>query len=193
MNYDLYMAEKIAFTLQDLYKTLRRHDVDILKHFNDDDLNDFDYLYYAINSDIMSNALSIVMNMMIKNEESPGLDNNARAIIEGFVILKMLGSGNISEEQQKIFRSHFAIVDYENFKKWIKNDKENPALVEMQKRYDDAVCYLTKHFNCSKKDLRGYFVDVDDPLFYLKKSLNEDIGFTNLLYKYSYRFSTIEK
>ena len=63
------MAEKIAFTLQDLYKTLRRHDVDILKHFNDDDLNDFDYLYYAINSDIMNNALSIVMNMLMKNEE----------------------------------------------------------------------------------------------------------------------------
>lgn len=178
------MAKKISFTLQDLYKTLRRHDVDILKHFNDDNLNDFDYLYYAINSDIMSNALSIVINMLMKNEESPGLDNNARAIIEGFVILKMLCSGNISEEQQKIFRNHFAIVDYENFKKWIKNDKENPAFAKIQKRYDDSVCYLTKYFNCSKKDLHGYFANLDDPLFYLKKSLKEDIGFTNLLYTY---------
>ena len=117
------MSDKIPFTIQDLYKTLRRHDKDILKHFNDDDLNDYNYLFYAINSDIMSNALSIVMNILINNEPTAGIDNNARSIIEGFVILKMLGSGEISETQQTIFRSHFAIVDYENFKKRIRRKR----------------------------------------------------------------------
>ena len=39
----------LAFTLKDLYKTLRRHDVDILKHFNDDDLNDSDNNLIYIN------------------------------------------------------------------------------------------------------------------------------------------------
>lgn len=178
------MSEKIVFTLNDLYKTLRRHDVDILKHFNDECLSDYDYLFYAINSDIMSNALNIVMNRLLNNPETPGIDNNARAIIEGFVILKMLGSGDITDVQLKIFRSHFAIVDYENFKKWINKEKEHPAFVDMQKRYDDAVDFLTNCYGCSKKELHGHFVDVDDPLFYLKKTLKEDIGFTNLLYKY---------
>ena len=99
----------------------------------------------------MSNALNIVMNRLLKNPETPGIDNNARAIIEGFVILKMLGSGNISDEQLKIFRSHFAIVDYENFKKWIRKEKERPAFVDTQKRYDDAVDFLTNYYGCSKK------------------------------------------
>ena len=178
------MADKIPFTLQDLYKTLRRHDKDILKHFNDENLNDHDYLFYAINSDIMSNALSIVINILINNEPTAGIDNNARAIIEGFVILKMLASGDISETQQKIFRSHFAIVDYENFRKEIKSQKEHPVVVEMLKRYDDAVEFLCKHYGCHKKELHGYFVNYDDPLFYLKNNLKENIGFATLLNKY---------
>lgn len=178
------MSDKIPFTIQDLYKTLRRHDKDILKHFNDDDLSDYDYLFYAINSDIMSNALSIVMNILINNEPTAGIDNNARSIIEGFVILKMLGSGEISDTQQKIFRSHFAIVDYENFKKWIKEQKENPVVAEIHQRYNDAVNFLCEHYGCSKKELHGLFVDYDDPLFYLKKHLKDDISFTNLLNKY---------
>lgn len=178
------MSSKIKFTIDDLYKTLKRHDVDILKHFNDEKLSDYDYLFYAINSDIMSNALNIVINLMIDNEASVGVDNNARAIIEGFVILKMLGSGAIDSEQQKIFRSHFAIVDYENFKKLIREAKDHPAIVEAKKRYDDAISFLTTHFKCSKKALFEHFVDVDDPLFYIKKTLKEDIGFVTLLNKY---------
>lgn len=58
------MADKIPFTLDDLYITLRKHDKDILAHFNDDKLSDYDYLFYAIFSDIVSNALSIVANIL---------------------------------------------------------------------------------------------------------------------------------
>lgn len=64
------MCDKIQYSIQDLYKTLRRHDKDILKHFDDDELSDYDYLFYALNSDIVSNALSIVINILIGNEQT---------------------------------------------------------------------------------------------------------------------------
>ena len=127
------MCDKIQFSIQDLYKTLRRHDKDILKHFDDDELSDYDYLFYALNSDIVSNALSIVINILIGNEQTVGIDNNARAILESFVVLKMLGCGEISETQQKIFRKQYVLVDYENFKKHIKNEKDHPLFVELKR------------------------------------------------------------
>lgn len=178
------MAEKLLFTLNDLYKTLKHHDTDILKHFDDENLSDFDYLFYAINSDIMSNGLSIVINLLFNNETTSGIDNNARALIEGFTILKMLSEGDISDVQLKIFRSHFYIVEFENFKKWIKNEQEHPFFSEVKKRYDNAIDFLKKYYNCTKKDLLNYIIGVDDPLFYLKKTLKDNISFTNLLYKY---------
>ena len=176
------MADKISFTLDDLYITLRKHDKDILAHFNDDKLSDCDYLFYAIFSDIVSNALSIVANIFIDNESSVGVDNNARSIIEGFVILKMLKNGDISENQQKIFRNHFAVVEYENFKWLIKQQPDNPVIVEMKKRYDDAVKFLCEFYGCKKNYLKHCYYG--DPLFYLKKNLDDDIRFVNLLKKY---------
>lgn len=108
--------EKDELDLENLYKTLKRYDVDILKHFNDEEISDWDYLFYAVNSDIMTNALGIVINLLDDNFTSVGIDNNARAILEAFVILKMLKNGDISETQQKIFRKHYAIVEYQDFK-----------------------------------------------------------------------------
>lgn len=175
------MCDKIQFSIQDLYKTLRRHDKDILKHFDDDELSDYDYLFYAINSDIVTNALSIVINILIGNEQTAGIDNNARAILESFVVLKMLGSGEISETQQKIFRNQFAIVDYENFKNHIK-EEDNPPSAEIKNRYDNAVQFLCKYYGCREKQLRDSYYQ--DPLFYLKKTLKDKIVFAHLLTKY---------
>lgn len=183
------MADKIPFTLDDLYITLKKHDKDILAHFNDDKLSDDDYLFYAIFSDIVSNALSIVANIFIDNESSVGVDNNARSIIEGFVILKMLKNGDISENQQKIFRNHFAVVEYENFKWLIKQQPDNPVIVEMKKRYDDAVKFLCEFYGCKKNVLKQRYYG--DPLFYLKKSLNDDIKFVTLLKNILFSMGTL--
>lgn len=97
------MNENKELNLENLYETFKKYDVDILEKFNNPNLSDWDYLYYAVNSDIMSNALSIVINILDNNFASVGIDNNARAILEAFVILKMLNKGDISEAQQKNF------------------------------------------------------------------------------------------
>lgn len=60
-------GKKIDFTEDDFYKTLKQHDVAILKKFNDKDISDDDYFFYGINSDIMSNALSILINKQSGN------------------------------------------------------------------------------------------------------------------------------
>lgn len=46
--------------LQYLYKTLKKHDIEILKHFNDESISDKDYFFYGINNDIISNTLNIL-------------------------------------------------------------------------------------------------------------------------------------
>lgn len=110
-------GKKIDFTEDDFYKTLREHDNAILKKFNDRDLNDEDYFFLGINSDIMSNALSIFINRLSGNSESIGIDNNCRAIFEAFVVLKMDASGEITPKQKELYRYQYALVDYDNFKK----------------------------------------------------------------------------
>ena len=79
--------ESRSYDINDLYKTLKRHDKDILKHFCDDDLSDIDYFFYGINSDIISNSLNILINYFSNNLDSAGVDLSCRTIIEAFVIL----------------------------------------------------------------------------------------------------------
>ena len=177
------MNENKELNLENLYETFKKYDVDILKKFNNPNLSDWDYLYYAVNSDIMSNALSIVINILDNNFASVGIDNNARAILEAFVILKMLNKGDISEAQQKIFRKHYAIVEYQDFKAWFKQTNQ-PVIVDAKKNYDEAMKLLCDYYNCTKKELKTRVRYYYDPKMYLKKKLKDNIDFKSLLYKY---------
>ena len=84
------MSEKKTITLDDIYRSLKVHDLEILKHFNDKNLSDQMYLFYSISSDIISNALSLVIAIQTNNISSIGVDNNCRAIIEALVVLKII-------------------------------------------------------------------------------------------------------
>ncbi len=172
----------IGFDLNDLYITLKKHDEDILKQFHDETLTDELYLFYAINSDIMSNALGMVMNILSNNEESIGVDNNARVLLESFVILKMLKCGAISNSQLKIFRNQYAIVEYLSFKKRLDKNKESQEYELIKKRYDNAINFMCDYYKCGKKDLKKN--QLNDPLYFLRKNINDKIDFTTLLYKY---------
>lgn len=52
------------YDINNLYKVLRRHDVEILKHYNCGEISDNDYFFYGINSDIVSNSLNILTNYL---------------------------------------------------------------------------------------------------------------------------------
>ena len=178
------MGTKTTITLDDLYRTLRVHDKEILKHFNDESVDDQTYLFYAINSDIVSNAISIIMAEEANNLDSVGVDNSCRTIIEAFLALKMKAAGDISDEQARIFRYHYAIVDMNNMKKFTSNNAKN---LEDFKRVDSdrkrAFEAITSFYKCSKKELRKD-PDLDDANFYLKKKLGEKIKYSELIKKY---------
>ena len=180
------MSEKITFTENDLYKSLKKHDADILKHFNDSNLSDQEYLFYAINSDIMSNALGVLINMMSGNIESVGVDNNCRGIIEAFVILKMIALGDISDNQAEIFRYQYSLVDLDNYKKLLSDeDKKHPNYANLINDRAKAMNALSKHFNLSVSQIRKKYSNVlDDPNLYLKHSPNDRINFAHLLEEY---------
>lgn len=178
------MPNKTAITIDDIYRSLRVHDEEILKHFNDENLTDQNYLFYAISGDIISNALSIIIAIQTNNINSIGVDNNCRAIIEALVVLKMMSLGDISDEQAKIFRYHYAVVDYANMKKFI-NDKtkEHDDFKYVEKDRQKAFDAMMSFHNCRKKELMDD-PDFDDPNFYLKKKLGKKYKFTELLEKY---------
>ena len=178
-------GKRIYFTEDDFYKTLKEHDVAILKKFNEKDLNDEDYFFYGINSDIISNALSILINRLSNNSDSIGIDNNCRAIIEAFVVLKMDASGNITPKQKELYRYQYALVDYDNFKMAItEQEKENENYKRLILDREKAIKIAMEHFGCERKVLNNYKFSADDPAFYLKKKLYDKITFAHLLSKY---------
>lgn len=175
------------YDINNLYKVLRRHDVEILKHYNCDEISDNDYFFYGINSDIVSNALSIITNYLSGNIESAGVDLSCRSILEAMVILKMDASCDITNNQKKIYRYSYAYVDANNFHSFMKDlpeGFEHKNLKKMEEDREKAKQAMLEHFCCSEKDLKDRKISIDDPCFYLKTNLRDDIRFSKLLEKY---------
>lgn len=180
------MIEKEKFEfLNSLYKNLKVHDIEILKHFCDDQITIGDYFFYGINSDIISNAINILTNYLSGNIESSGVDSSCRAIIEALVILKMDASGDITEKQKEIYKYSYALVDFDNFRLFVKDGNEkNEYIKEITEDKEKAQAAIIEHFNCDGKDVISKKAFLNDPCFYLKKNLNDDIRFSKLLEKY---------
>lgn len=180
---------EIKFDINDLYKILKNHDLEILKKYNHTEISDRDYFSYAINSDLISNSLNIIVNYLSGNLESAGVDNSCRAIIETLTILAMDAKGDISELQKTIYRYSYALVDLDNhhslldgatLDKMKKNELTKQILDDAEKCKTAIITY----FNCSKKDLSKRDIELDDPCFYLKKHLNDKIKFSKLVKQY---------
>lgn len=178
------MKTKKTINLDDLYRTLRVHDKEILNHFNDETIDDQTYLFYALNSDIISNAISIIMAVETNNLDSIGVDNSCRAIIEAFLVMKMRATGDISDEQAKIFRYHYSIVDMSNMKRFTNEEARNSNNFKYVDRdRERAYEAILKFHKCTKNDLKKD-PDFDDANFYLKKKLGDKIKYSELIRKY---------
>lgn len=179
--------EKFEF-LQNLYKTLRKHDEDILKHFCDENLSDNDYFFYGISSDIFSNAINVLTNYLSGNLESAGVDLSCRTIIEALVILHMDAAGQISDKQKQIYRYLYAYVDIDNFHSVMTDEaKQTERVKRVYADKEKCEKAMMEHFGCTEKDLKNWKIGVDDPCFYLKTSLKGDIRFSKLIEKYPVR------
>lgn len=181
------MSEVNQYDINALYKVLKKHDVEILKHYNDETVLDNDYFFYGINSDIISNCLNILTNYLSGNIESAGVDSCCRIIIEAFVILRMDAEGKISEEQKRIYRYLYAYVDLDNFHSLMKDRPElleDEGIKKLIADKDKATEAMLRHFNCSKRELNDRKISTDDPCFYLKQNLHDKIRFSKLLKEY---------
>ena len=181
------MKEVEQYDINALYKVLKKHDVEILEHYNDDVVSDNDYFFYGINSDIMSSCLSILTNYLSGNIESAAVDSCCRTIIEALVILRMDAKGKISADQKQIYRYLYAYVDLDNFHSLLKDEPEvleNEGVKRVIADKTKATEAMIRHFGCTQKDLKDRKVSSDDPCFYLKQNLNDDIRFSQLLKEY---------
>ena len=103
------------------------------------------------------------------------------------VILRMDGAGAISDNQKKIYRYLYAYVDADNFHSVMKDlpeEFEHENLKKMVEDKEKAKQAMLEHFGCTEKDLKDRKISIDDPCFYLKSKLREDIRFSKLLEKY---------
>ena len=170
-----------------LYKVLKKLDNEILKHYNRNEISDNDYFFDGINSDIFSNTLNILTNYLSGNIESAGVDLSCRAIIEAMVILKMHENGAITENQKRIYRYLYAYVDIDNFHSIIHDIETTPfdkSIKRLESDKEKAKQAMLAHFRCTENDLKNRKISIDDPCFYLKTKLNDDIRFVKLLEKY---------
>ena len=161
------MSEVKQYDINALYRVLKKHDVDILKHYNDETVSDNDYFFYGINSDIISSCLSILTNYLSGNIESAGVDSCCRTIIEALVILRIGAEGKINEDQKRIYRYLYAYVDLDNFHSLMKDapeafDDEGVKKVVADK--GKATEAVLRHFGCTLKDLKDRKISVDNPL-----------------------------
>lgn len=180
--------EKVKqYDINALYKVLKKHDAEILKYYNDETISDNDYFFYGINSDIVSSCLSIITNYLSGNIESAGVDSCCRTIIEAMVILRMDANGKISEDQKQIYRYHYAYVDLDNFHSIMKDTPEvfdDDGVKRVLSDKGKATEAMLRHFGCTLKDLKDRKISIDDPCFYLKQNLRDDIRFSKLLKDY---------
>ena len=110
------MEESKYLKLNNLYKSLKQIDLDILAKFNRPEISDTDYFLYGIQNEIVSNTLNILVNYLIGNIESAGVGNSCRIILEALTISSMNNNGDITETQKSIYRYSYAYVDLANFK-----------------------------------------------------------------------------
>ena len=175
------------YSCDDLYKALKKWDREILKNYNCAEVSDEDYFFYGINSDIVSNALNILTNFLSDNINSNGIDLSCRTILEALVILEMNKKGVITKNQKRIYRYLYAYVDLDNFHSIIKDfprASEDETIKRLELDKEKAKQAMLAHFGCTEKDLSDWKISTDDPCFYLKTKLKDDIRFTNLLKKY---------
>ncbi len=186
--------------LSRLYKAAKKHDADILKHFNDENLSDRNYFIYAINDDIMSNVISIILNLSLDNIESAGVDNSCRAIIEAMALLAVFNANKISDLQLKIFRCSYALVEIDNFKT-ILNITKLPIPKQIEEDRDRALNLFAEQFKMSREELDSLIKNRDpkkrlflyDPLSFLMRTPKTKISYERLIKQYHPEGETLAK
>ena len=154
----------MKFSLDDLYRTLKEWDNINRKRYDDDSISDFDYFLTALNEDIVSNSISIAINILVGNKGSLGLDSNCRAIIEAFSLMGMLKDNKIDEKRLKLFRKQYFLVEYDNYAKKYLNDNMFRALRDERTKVVDL---FSNELGWDKDLIRK---KGDEPLFFLRSN-----------------------
>lgn len=165
-----------------LYKSLKIQYNKALKNLDSDKLNDKEFLYAALNFDVVSNALSIVLNYYFDNLDSRGVDINCRIIIEALSLLNMLSNGDISKEQIANFRTHSKVIERLDQKRHFEKYKKMPLFDNIEEEYQEAMRKLMAFYQASERHIKQRYVT--DPLFVFKKTLNEKLKYSDIVNHY---------
>ncbi len=170
--------------LDELYQLLRRYRDYILSKFDDLDMSDDEYFKYGISYDIVNNALNIVMCGLSRDPVSIGIDNNARAILEAFMILEIDKSGQIDWKMKRIYRLSYSAVEYSNEEYIPQGAIVSGSDEAMRKEdYDELIDICCEHFDCKKKVLLENY-GIGSPYLFLMKDIADKTSFESVIHKY---------
>jgi len=169
----------IEYNPQDFYRSLKALDAQYRGDFNHDEIPDAQYLNIALKEEIVSSALSVLLNDEYGNLGSMGVDANCREILESLALLKRLAEGKITPDACKRFRHQYFLVEYFNEKHILVYPEDAPmSKKETKAKVQELVDGYCAKLNCSEKDLPGF---VRDPLFFLSEPGHPVPGFLELI------------
>ncbi|MCQ2794793.1 MAG: hypothetical protein MJ214_01115 [Bacilli bacterium] len=161
-----------------IYKSLSKLDKDCRSRFNDTSVSNEDYFQYGIKLDLVTNMMAIFLNDHICGIGSPGIELNARNVLEAIAILKCHECGDLKKHNYDLYRELYLPIEYSNesvvFKWVMENFPPNDILVNRQKDLEGFYQKWSKFFGCKTKFLKSAS---RDSLFFLQKEIhNYDIN-----------------
>lgn len=157
----------LGATDDQLYQAFCKLDYDHRTLYNKDEIDDPTYFLKALEEELISSSLAILINRRCNNIYSPGVMANGRQIFESFALISLLSKEGLSEDQLKIFRSQHFVVEYNNYKTAFFGE----AIKEVDKKaiqdkYEATVDLYCRILGVTKRDIKK---EIRDPLFFLFK------------------------
>src|SRR5574344_806801 len=176
------MNSEVTISYQDLYKILKIYDKKFYKQFDNDKLNDEEYFNIAIKGELTSHAIAITINFLENNSCSQGLDTNLRTIIEDTAIYKTYKEGGLTENNFKIFRKMFILVESINFKKQINDPRiSNDQKEQLNDAKLETIKEIAELLKCSKKEIKKTKYCLDLPTFFLMNDIKKPVNMNEVV------------
>jgi hypothetical protein len=176
------MNSEVTISYQDLYKILKIFDKKFYKQFDNDKLNDEEYFNIAIKGELTSHAIAITINFLENNSCSQGLDTNLRTIIEDIAIYKTYKEGGLTENNFKIFRKMFILVESINFKKQIDDPRiSNDQKEQLNDAKSETIKEIAELLKCSKKEIKKTKYCLDLPTFFLMNDIKKPVNMNEVV------------
>ena len=173
---DIYRAAKDAF--DEYYYDLRTTKNEKL------------FLTDALKCEIYANAISLCLELYYELCDSPGLETSCRSILEALILLRMIDSDELDDEQISNFKHQSALLFYGNLFETAEDKKDRILNEELDKLMREKIPWIIEDYDKAMDAYRAkYGAKMDEiaarhaireGLFFATKNASKRKSFTRL-------------